>query len=51
VACPDVAIALKDGKVVGIDYMHCKGCGICSFECPTDPKSIEMKLETDVPLK
>lgn len=48
VACPDSAILQTDGKLTGIDYAHCKGCGICSFECPTDPKSIEMKLETDV---
>ena len=48
VACPDSSIMQTEGKVTGIDYEHCKGCGICSFECPTDPKSIEMKLETDV---
>ncbi len=48
VACPDPSILLSEGKVTGIDYDHCKGCGICSFECPTDPKTIEMKLETDV---
>ena len=48
VACPDSSILLSEGKVTGIDYEHCKGCGICSFECPTDPKTIEMKLETDV---
>ena len=41
-------VVLKEGNVVGIDYEHCKGCGICSFECPVDPKAIEMKLETDV---
>ena len=46
IACPDVAILLEEGKVTGIDYEHCKGCGICSFECPTDPKSIEMKLDS-----
>ena len=48
IACPDASILLKDGKVVGIDYAHCKGCKICWFECPTDPKAIEVKLETDV---
>ena len=47
-ACPDSSILQSEGKVTGIDYGHCKGCGICSFECPTDPKTIEMKLETDV---
>jgi pyruvate ferredoxin oxidoreductase delta subunit len=48
IACPDSAITTEDGKVTGIDYGHCKGCGICSFECPVDPKAIEMKLETEV---
>ena len=42
VACPDSAILTEEGKVTGIDYGHCKGCGICSFECPVDPKAIEM---------
>jgi len=46
--CPDSSVLLKDGKVTGIDYEHCKGCGICAHECPVDPKAIEMKLETDV---
>ena len=32
--CPDSAILVKDGKVTGIDYDHCKGCGICARECP-----------------
>jgi len=48
IACPDSSIRLKDGKVVGIDYDHCKGCKICWFECPTDPKAIEVTLETEV---
>jgi 2-oxoacid:acceptor oxidoreductase delta subunit (pyruvate/2-ketoisovalerate family) len=48
IACPDSSIVLKDGKVVGIDYDHCKGCKICWFECPTDPKAIDVKLETEV---
>ncbi len=32
--CPDSAIKVKDGKMVGIDLEHCKGCGICARECP-----------------
>jgi len=28
VYCPDSAVKVKDGKVIGIDYSHCKGCGI-----------------------
>jgi len=43
VYCPDSSILVKDGKVVGIDYDHCKGCGICSRECPVKPeKAIKM---------
>jgi len=45
VFCPDSAIQVKDGKVVGIDYQHCKGCGICARECPEKVQAIEMKLE------
>jgi len=47
VYCPDASIVLdKDNKVAGIDYDHCKGCGICSTECPVKPeKAIVMKPE------
>lgn len=45
VYCPDMAIIVKDGKVLGINYDYCKGCGICEVECPTKPKSIEMVKE------
>ena len=31
--CPDFAIKIEDGKVVGIDYDHCKGCLICYEVC------------------
>ena len=42
--CPDCSITLDaDKKVSGIDYDHCKGCGICAEVCPTKPKkAIEM---------
>ena len=42
VYCPDVSIISKDKKMVGIDYDHCKGCGICVEVCPTNPKSLLM---------
>jgi len=47
IACPDSSILLEDGKMVGIDYAHCKGCGICAFECPDKISALEMVLETD----
>jgi pyruvate ferredoxin oxidoreductase delta subunit len=45
--CPDSSIQVKDGKVLGIDYDHCKGCGICAAECPPKVKAIDMKPEAD----
>ena len=34
--CPDVSILDRTGDLFGyeIDYDYCKGCGICSRECP-----------------
>lgn len=40
--CPDSSIISRDKEMVGIDYDHCKGCGICSEVCPTNPKSLVM---------
>lgn len=45
VYCPEAAIEVEDGKVVGIDYDHCKGCGICAVECPDRASAIQMVLE------
>jgi pyruvate ferredoxin oxidoreductase delta subunit len=45
VYCPDSAIIVKNGEVQGINYDYCKGCGICSVECPSKPKAIEMVKE------
>jgi len=44
--CPDASVKIKDGKVVGIDLDHCKGCGICAKECPV--KCIKMVQECDL---
>lgn len=33
VYCPDSSILVKDGEMTGIDYDHCKGCGVCVSEC------------------
>lgn len=46
--CPDSAIIVKDGKVVGIDYDHCKGCGICAFECPAKVKALKLVSEEEL---
>ncbi len=32
--CPDMAVLVQDGKMVGFDYDFCKGCGVCALECP-----------------
>ncbi|MEW6227395.1 MAG: 4Fe-4S binding protein [Bacillota bacterium] len=45
VYCPDSSILVREGKMIGIDYEHCKGCGICAHECPV--KCIKMQLETE----
>ncbi|MBI2954471.1 MAG: 4Fe-4S binding protein [Chloroflexi bacterium] len=34
VFCPDNAVVLHNEKFKSINYYHCKGCGICSAECP-----------------
>lgn len=43
--CPDSSILARDEKMTGVDYVHCKGCGICSSVCPTNPKSLLMFSE------
>ena len=42
VFCPEGVIK-KEKKCVDITYDFCKGCGICSNECPS--KAIEMVKE------
>ncbi|GMB94186.1 Pyruvate flavodoxin oxidoreductase subunit delta PorD [Helicobacter heilmannii] len=42
VYCPDASILSREGKMSGIDYEHCKGCGVCVDVCPTNPKSLLM---------
>ena len=43
VFCPDTSVMVADEKVYDFDYDHCKGCGICAHECPSD--AIEMVPE------
>lgn len=45
--CPDSSVVVKDGKMTGFDYKHCKGCGICAHECPSKKKAIIMKDEAE----
>jgi len=45
--CPDTSIISRDKKMIGIDYDHCKGCGICVEVCPTNPKSLLMFQERE----
>lgn len=39
--CPDSSILISEGKVVGIDYEFCKGCGICVSICPAQAITME----------
>ena len=39
--CPDASIS--KGEYPTIDYIYCKGCGICANECPV--KAISMERE------
>ena len=45
--CPDTSIISRDKQMIGIDYDHCKGCGVCVEVCPTNPKSLLMFLESE----
>ena len=42
VYCPDSSILVRDEKMTGVDYVHCKCCGVCVDVCPTNPKSLLM---------
>lgn len=46
ISCPDSSIKILDGKMIGFDYDHCKGCGICAEECPKKVRAITMVDET-----
>ncbi|RJP81457.1 MAG: 4Fe-4S dicluster domain-containing protein [Candidatus Zixiibacteriota bacterium] len=48
VYCPDSSILTEGGKVVAIDYEHCKGCGLCSKECPTKPEKAIIMVKKDL---
>ncbi|MCS7224856.1 MAG: 2-oxoacid:acceptor oxidoreductase family protein [Armatimonadetes bacterium] len=43
--CPDSAILLSGARIIGIDYRHCKGCGLCETQCPPRARAIKMVEE------
>ncbi|MCS7236369.1 MAG: 4Fe-4S binding protein [Armatimonadota bacterium] len=43
--CPDSAIRARGGRVVEVDYEHCKGCGVCAAVCPPRASAIRMVPE------
>jgi 2-oxoacid:acceptor oxidoreductase delta subunit (pyruvate/2-ketoisovalerate family) len=45
--CPDSSILVAGGRVVGIDYNYCKGCGICAAVCP--PRAAAIRMEEERP--
>jgi pyruvate ferredoxin oxidoreductase delta subunit len=38
--CPDSSILVdaEQGRMIGFDLDHCKGCGICAAVCPVNAK-------------
>ena len=47
VFCPDMSINTVDGKMTGMNYDYCKGCGICAQVCPEKVKAITMQPEQE----
>jgi pyruvate ferredoxin oxidoreductase delta subunit len=56
VLCPEDAYQLRDGKtkngkdrqeICGINYYHCKGCGLCVKECPVNKNQKNDKTPLD----
>jgi len=54
VLCPEDAYALQEGQtkagkarreINGINYYHCKGCGLCVKECPINKKGEKTAIE------
>ena len=45
ILCPESAVVVKDGKIVAYDLNHCKGCGLCAYECPPKIGAVEMELD------
>jgi len=49
--CPDFSVIVKDAKMTGFDYEHCKGCGLCANICPVKGKAIKMEKDSASPHK
>lgn len=47
VVCPDSSIEVDAGTMIGIDYDHCKGCGVCVHECRFDALSFIREEEAE----
>jgi len=45
--CPDMAVLVKDNEMVGFDYYHCKGCGVCAKVCRVDAIKMVVEAEAD----
>ena len=45
--CPDASIVITDGKMTGINYDYCKGCGICENVCPGKNKVKAITMERE----
>jgi pyruvate ferredoxin oxidoreductase delta subunit len=45
--CPDSSILVdaENGKMIGFDLEHCKGCGICAVVCPVNSKVMRKASE------
>ncbi len=44
--CPDGSIETAEGRFLGIDLEHCKGCGICVVECPRNAIKLVPEVES-----
>lgn len=45
ISCPDSAIIVENEKMVGFNFRHCKGCGVCADVCPKKVTAIIMEQE------
>lgn len=46
--CPDLAINVQEESVTGVDYEHCKGCGICANQCPSQALEMISEDKSDI---